>query len=137
LTLVLNIINGIQQHSNFRGKSKIHISACSSFAKIYHDIQEQLSISVPLREVDREFLHNKIVEYDNLIINLPEIRKVTRDKYLSAIQDKSIFKSHMVEDIEDIDINLSNPTQSANTGESEDEPDSKDKFEIDRFIRNF
>jgi aspartyl/asparaginyl-tRNA synthetase len=131
---LLNIINGINQQGDFKGKSKKHLQLSYNFIRIYHTIQQQLIKPVEQRENDHKFVQNKVNEYDNLLIDTLEIRKEVRDAYLIATKNYDIFKPLIVGDIENIDIDDDITIPKI---ESTHNISNKYKFEIDRFIHNF
>ncbi|MBA42882.1 MAG: hypothetical protein CMF62_02595 [Magnetococcales bacterium] len=135
LTLLLNIINGVQNHSDYKGVSKKHLQSSFNFIRIYHTIQEQLTLPVLQRENDHEFLQEKIKEYDDLVLEAPEIQKKIRDEYLTATKDHSIFKPSILGDIENIEIDDNIERQ--NTDSEYQNELNQYKFQIDRFIHNF
>tara|TARA_Y100000780_G_C13688247_1_gene418491 strand:- start:1067 stop:1912 length:846 start_codon:yes stop_codon:yes gene_type:complete len=138
ITLILNIINGINQQGNFKSKSKKFLQVSYNFIRIYHTIQQQLIKPIEQRENDHKFVQKKVDEYDNLLIDTLEIRQSIRDAYLIATKDRNIFKPLIVGDIENIDIeNIDTDSEIIDKNTDEKNNNNKYKFEIQRFINNF
>lgn len=139
LSLILTIIIGIKDKSEYGTIAKNHRETSYKFTQIYHSIQEQLSLDVEDREVDKEFLGKKIKEYDYLMQSKPNIRKKIADKYISETKNTNIYKPIITTEFENIDIDVDNADTVINM-KSTPENDIKQKkinYEISRWLKNF
>ncbi|AYV78738.1 MAG: hypothetical protein Edafosvirus29_2 [Edafosvirus sp.] len=141
LSAILTIIMGIREKNEYNTIAFNHKDTASKFTKIYHSIQEQLSLDMEDREIDKEFLGKKIREYDELMQNKPNIRKKILDKYVDETKNINIYKPIITDEFENIDIDDDNDNTVINI-KSKNELHDKDKqkkidYEISRWLNNF
>lgn len=147
LSLLLTIVMGIRDQSDYKGRSNQHHKTSVDFSKISNSIAEQFSLRLKDREDDTKFLKEKIKEYDKIMQASPLVRRKTLDAYVDATKNKDIYKPAIVGDIENIDIENDEDnrakeetdtltTATANTTKKNTNQ-SKINYEITRWLQNF
>lgn len=111
-----------------------HNNVGAKFNTINLDIQEQLSLEIQDREVDKIFLKRIIKLYNELMEISPKIRKQTMNKYIVATKNFDIYKPLIADGFEIIDIENNNLNNKEQGGMNLDE---KNNYQIERWLKHF
>lgn len=135
------IIRGFRTVGGYEDKIWSHKYTSAKFNEIFLEIQEQLSLPVKDRAIDREFLKYIIKQYNGLLETSPKIRGKSIKKYLKSVENENIFKPITIGGFEKIEIvvNEKNTKNNENSSKSKTKTDKLPfnyKFEIDRWLKH-
>ncbi len=141
LSALLTFTIGLREKIDFRTISQNHKESAYRFTQIYHSIQEQLSLDIEDREIDKEFMRKMIIQYDDLMQTKQNIRKGIVNKYITETKNTNIYKPIIMAEFENIDIedehvvnieldNIKNDLES-------DNKQKKINYEISRWLNNY
>jgi len=142
LSIIVGVIAGYRQIADDTHRVVDHQHAADHFAEIYHEIQEQFSYKPEHRDEATGFLKYKRREYDNTVLNAPQIRKKAETEYSNLVEQYGLGISVNLQDVGEIEIY----EDAIETDEenNEDSTTNKNKkknrkvvYEANRFLRNF
>jgi len=108
LSAILTIIICVREKSDYRAIAQNHRDTAYRFTLIYHSIQEQLSLNIEDRQLDKVFMSEKIKEYNELMQSKQNIRKKIVDQYICETKNTNIYKPVIMAEFENIDIDVDN-----------------------------
>lgn len=130
------IIKGYSRIKEYEKKFNNHTNASIKNAELNLSIQYQLSLNLPDRENDKIYLKNVINSFNDILLLSPNIRNVTKNKYLEESNDNDIFNPIIAEeDGPNIVINYDNNKTEKNVGNNN--IDSHVNYQIDRWLQHF
>lgn len=136
-----SVIKGIRETSEFDKNVFQHNYASSKFGEINLSIQNQLTLNIKDRDTDKDFLKNIIKSFNDLLYIVPKIRKSIKDKYIEGSEDNDMFNPLITDENGNIKIVIHDGTTNLNDSKTKSDDvntlDSKNKYQIDRWLQHF
>lgn len=148
LVLVVSyaIVKGLRDNGTYSMMVWRNQYASSKFNEINLEIQQQFGLKIEDRVVDTAFLSNIIRSYNNLMEGSPTISSKIQKQYIDATADMDITRPVFIGDFDQIQIIIGddNTQNAAKEGEEKSEDneseklyENKNRYELERYLRNF
>lgn len=138
LVCIHYIVKNIKFNREFIRHEIAHERLSNKFHMVELDIRMQMALNLKNRVNDKEFLRGTIKSFNNILDHREIIRQETKEKYLTASKDYSIYKPMIIGGFEQIIIsNNGHITESDNISSEIEDDDHKYKYEINRWLKNF
>lgn len=114
-TYVVTLISVLINFLKFEQLSEQHLNAATSFAKLYHEIQQQMCMYRRDRQNATKYVAEILKTYDNLIVNGPTINDIIIKQFKSKFENADISLPDIADKIQKIEIIAEPLTHAENT----------------------
>lgn len=128
------IVKGYRKVNQYQKNKSDHFFAALKNAELNLNIQYQLSLNINVRDDDKVFLKGVIKNFNDILFLSPSIREITKKKYLEESNDNDMFNPIITNNDGNLQIIIN---ESAKTYNNDISPDSKMKYQIDRWLQHF
>lgn len=108
-TYIVTLISVLINFLKFEQLSEQHLNAATSFAKVYHDIQQQMCMYRRDRQNATKYVGEILKTYDSLIVGGPTINDIIIKQFKSKFQNADISLPDIADKIQKIEI-ITEPT---------------------------
>jgi hypothetical protein len=147
LGLIYTIVRSLKESGDLKTTSATHKYLHTKYSRLNFDIQEQFTLDVKDRIVDRDFIRIITRSFNDLLESGISISKDTMREYIDAFNNKEINTPMMIGSLDQIEIvveqgNISIKKEKDNNLNNTSvheggEYDNKHKYELERFLRRF
>jgi hypothetical protein len=115
---IINILSVLQQFLRLEEESSQHMTYANSFIRLYHDIQQQMSMYRIHRLNASKYISECVKRYDSLVVKGPKINSFIINKFKKKFDKSDISLPEIADKIQKIEI-IQEPTIYNNDEKSE------------------